>query len=216
MPPPRGARINAYIQLGADEIPAGRPFADPERTRADLAALREMAEALRRLLGTSLPGTPRPLTIDVGGSSGPQHRVILCDEGRLRAAVAPGFVGFFAERRPGLDHAPLTVADDELIGEFGDHPGILSYSSLELADGNWGNLIVVDPPEAREHWRTSERHAYAARELAPRHYAVVRLHNGHFPDGLLSGRDPVLARTRYHDFQGSTPWRAERPLATPP
>ncbi len=112
-----------------------------------------------------------------------------------------------------MDPAPLTAADDELILEFPWHPGILSYSSLEFRDGNWGNLIVVDPPEARDHWRTSDKHAWAARELAPRHYTVVRLHHGVFPGGLRSGRDPVLARTRYLDFQGPEPWRAERELA---
>jgi hypothetical protein len=33
-----------------------------------------------------------------------------------------------------------------------------------------------------------------------------------FPGGLLSGADPVLVRTRYHDFRGPAPWRAERRL----
>ena len=98
----------------------------------------------------------------------------------------------------------------ELSEELPGHPGIVSYSSLELPDGNWGNLIVLDPPEAGEHWRTSAKHAWAASELAPRHYTVVRLHNGRFPGGLRSGHDPVVTRTRYYDFQDAVPWRAER------
>jgi hypothetical protein len=140
---------------------------------------------------------------------------VIANDGPLRAGRDLAFVGFFATKRAGLDHAPLTVTDDELILEFPRHPGILSYSSLEFADGNWGNLIVVDPPEAREHWRTSDKHAWAAQELAPRHYTVVRLHRGVFPGGLLAGRDPVVIRTKYYDFQGPAPWQAERELAPP-
>ena len=204
------------IQLGADEVPVGRAFTHPDRTRADLVALHEMAVALRRLLRAPLPARPRPLTLDAGAPGGRQHRVIVCDDRLLRAAAAPGLVGFFAEKRPGLDHTPLTETDDLLVLEFPAHPGILSYSSLELADGNWGNLIVLDPPEARDHWRTSDRHADAATELAPRHYQAVRLHHGHFPGGLLAASGPVLVRTKYYDYRGPTPWRAERPLAPLP
>ena len=141
---------------------------------------------------------------------GRPHRVVLGAAERLGVARDLGLVGFFALKRAGLDHAPLTRTDDELIEELPGHPGIVSYSSLELPDGNWGNLIVLDPPEAGEHWRTSAKHAWAASELAPRHYTVVRLHNGRFPGGLRSGHDPVVTRTRYYDFQDAVPWRAER------
>ena len=83
--------------------------------------------------------------------------------------------------------APLTAMDDELIGEFPAHPGVLSYSSLELDDGDWGNLILLDGDGARQRWREGERHAYAARELAPRHYTDVRLHQGVLPGGVGAG-----------------------------
>jgi hypothetical protein len=171
-----------------------------------------MAARLAALAGgpaAALEG-PRPLVVETREPDGGCHRAILCDERALRAARDLAFVGFFALKRAGLDHSPLTQADDELIREFPWHPGILSYSSLELPDGNWANLIVLDPPEARDHWRQSLRHAHAAAELAPRHYTAVRLHHGVFPGGLLSGADAVLVRTRYLDFRGPAAWRAER------
>lgn len=206
--------MDDYLRLGPSEPAAGRPFADPAHTTADVAAVRTMAARLRALLAQTpaLPDHPRPLVVEGREPDGRQHRVVLGDVPRLGADSDLAFVGFFATKRPGLDHAPLTATDDELILEFPTHPGILSYSSLEFADGNWGNLIVVDPPEAKEHWRTSEKHAWAARELAPRHYSVIRLHNGWFPGGLRSGSEPVVARTKYYDFQGPAPWRAERDL----
>jgi hypothetical protein len=204
--------MDELVRLGASDLVVGRPFTHPARTAEDLAAIRTMAGRLRALLAVpaAVPDHPRPLGLDGREPDGRQHRVVLGDAGRLGTGRDLGFVGFFAIKRPGLDHAPLTAMDDELLLELPAHPGILSYSSLELPGGNWGNLIVVDPPEAKEHWRTSERHAWAARELAPRHYTVVRLHNGVLPGGLASGRGPVVARTRYYDFQGPVPWKAER------
>lgn len=206
--------MDELVRLGASDLVVGRPFTHPARTAEDLVAIRTMAGRLRGLLAepATVPDHPRPLGLDGREPDGRQHRVVLGDVRRLGAGRDLGFVGFFATKRPGLDHAPLTATDDELLLEFPAHPGILSYSSLELPDGNWANLIVLDPPEAKEHWRTSEKHAWAARELAPRHYTVIRLHNGVFPGGLGEGRDPVVARTRYHDFQAPAPWRAEREL----
>jgi hypothetical protein len=201
--------MDEYVCLGSAECVPDRPFTDPAHTATDLAAIRTMAARLRGLLAEPVGAR----IVESREPNGRQHRVVLGAAGRLGAGRDLGLVGFFAVKRAGLDHAPLTRTDDELIEELPGHPGIVSYSSLELADGNWGNLIVLDPPEAGEHWRTSPRHAWAASELAPRHYTVVRLHNGRFPGGLRSGRDPVLTRTRYHDFGDSTPWRAERALA---
>ena len=202
--------MDEYVRLEPGERVPDRPFTDPAHTAADLGAIGIMAGRLRALVDEPW----RPGLLESREPNGRQHRVVLGAGDRLGVGRDLGFVGFFAVKRVGMDHAPLTRTDDELIDELPGHPGILSYSSLELADGNWGNLIVLDPPEAGEHWRTSPRHAWAASELAPRHYTVVRLHNGRFPGGLRSGRDPVLARTRYHDFQGGTPWRAERALPT--
>lgn len=199
-------------RLSAREVVDGRPFTDPRHNADDLAAIRAMAAGLRWLLSRPLPEHPRPLVLEAPEAGGRAHRAVICHDAALRVGRDLSFVGFFATKRAGLDHARLTAVDDELILEFPRHPGILSYSSLELADGNWANLIVVDPPEARDHWRTSEKHAYAAREVAPAHYTAVRLHHGVLPGGLLSGREPILVRTKYYDFQGPEPWLAEREL----
>jgi len=150
-----------------------------------------------------------PVTLEAGDETYP-HRVILCDAAALGEAPMPSFVGFFGVKRPGLDHARLTEVDDQLATELTQHPGILSYSSIALDDGNWGNLIILRASDDGERWREGERHAWAARELAPAHYSSVRLHNGQFAGGLLAGREPVLLRTRYWDYEESPAWRAER------
>ncbi len=205
------------VRLGASDILGDRPFTHPNRTVEDLLAIHAMLSRLRGLVTEppGLPAEPRPLIVNEPEGDGRQHRVVICNDRMLQTQPELTLVGFVATKRLGLDSAPLTTTDDELVLEFPRHPGILSYSSLEFPDGNWANLIVVHPPEAKDHWRTSEKHTYAVQQLAPTYYAVVRLHNLRLPGGLLAGGDPVLIRTKYYDFQGAEPWRAEREL-TPP
>jgi len=173
-----------------------------------------MLEEVRRqvMRAGGLAASPRPLVLECREPDGRSHRAVICDERRLGDGRDLAWVGFFGVKRRDRDSAPLTVMDDELIGEFPAHPGILSYSSLEVADGDWGNLILLDGDESREHWRVSERHAYAARELAPHHYTDVRLHQGVLPGGVRGGGEPILRRTKYYDYRADVTWRAERDL----
>lgn len=205
--------MDELVRLGASEVPAGRAFAHPVCTVDDLVSIRGMAATLRQILdGRSTRFVPaHPLTLEAGDETHP-HRVIVCDAAALRKASMPSFVGFFAIKRLGLDHAPLTEVDDQLVTELPQHPGILSYSSIALADGNWGNLIILRSSADGERWRDGERHAWAVRVLAPAHYSSVRMHSGQFAGGLRSGREPVLLRTRYWDYEPSPAWRAERVL----
>jgi hypothetical protein len=204
--------VDHCVRLTPQETVAARGFTDPARTAPDLGAVRVMLEEVRRRTAaapTLPPGSPLP-AFEGREADGRAHRVIVCDARRLRDGRDVAWVGFFAVKRPGVDAAPLTTRDDELIQEFPSHPGVLSYSSLELADGDWGNLILLDGDAAREQWGAGERHAHAAQELAPRHYTDVRLHQGVLPGGIRSGRDLVLRRTRYLDYRGGVTWRAER------
>jgi hypothetical protein len=209
--PTEGA-VDDCVRLAPRETAVGRGFTDPAHTARDLVAVRVMLAEVRRRVagGGGLPAGPRPLRLEGREPDGRVHRAILCDELRLGDGRDLAWVGFFAVKRCDRDPAPLFVMDDELIGEFPAHPGVLSYSSLELADGDWGNLILLDGDDAREHWRVSERHAYAAQELAPRHYTDVRLHLGALPGGVRGGGELILRRTKYYDYRGDATWRAER------
>ena len=200
------------VRLGPEETAGDRGFTDPARTAGDLAAIDLMLAAVRRALQgkARLLAGPRPLVLALPGAAGRAHRAIVCDPGRLRDGRDLAWVGFFATKRRDRDSMPLATMDDELIEEFPAHPGVLSYSSLELAGGDWGNLILLADDGAREQWRDGPRHAYAVRELAPRHYTDVRLHLGVLPGGVAAGRAPVLCRTRYLDYRAAATWRAER------
>jgi hypothetical protein len=110
-------------------------------------------------------------------------------------------VGFFGQKRLNADRAVIAGVDIALLGEFPAYPAVISYATLELEDGNFGNLVILGDDDGREHWRASTRHQYAVAELAPKYYASVRLHNGVLCGGLKVDSDIRLARTKYYDYE---------------
>lgn len=203
--------MNTPIPVEHSTILAERPFTHPDRSWDDLTQLQVLTEKLREAL-SRIGVTSRPTTVfmEWQGADQPDCRIVIAQAEQLRTQTDLSIVGFFGQKRAEADPAPLDAVDEALIGEFAQHPGVLSYCSQQLADGNWGNLVVLGFPEAREHWRTSERHAYAVRELAPGYYRTIRLHNAFLPGGLFGGRQLILQRTKYYDFQDQPPWHAIR------
>jgi len=202
------------IRLGPLDAASGRPFTAPEHSHADLVTLERMRARLCHTLAAQdsalCQGAQSEVHVQyVYEEQQRLHRIIIRDHAALATTGDLAAVGFFGEQRSKANPALLQDIDTELIQEFLQHRYILSYSSLELADGNWGNLVILQHTDGIEHWRASQRHAYAARELAPLYYARIRLHNGLLPGGLDSAR-LILTSTKYYDFEGDELWRAIR------
>ena len=200
--------------LASDQSVARRPFTSPGLYPRDLAILGYMLEDLRGLLirmdAGSLTIVPyRPIEWVVHDL---KRRIVVCDGMSLHNRRSAQLVGFFGERHPERDGTPLEEANFEIVLEFQKYPGILSYSSMELADGNWANLVLHNVAEDRETWRASESHARAARELSPLYYRTVRIHNGVLPDGVMGNRSIVVERTKYWDYGSAKVWHAVRDL----
>jgi hypothetical protein len=200
--------------LGRADSVSRRPFTSPRLYSRDQAILSYMVEDLRALLYTPdedcavQPYQPFEWMVH-----GLKRRVIVCHPASLRSGHADlNVVGFFGEKHMDRDAAPLEEANAEIVLEFRNFPGILSYSSMELADGNWANLVLHDKPDTREYWRASQRHAEAAQKLSPLYYRTVRIHNGTLPRGIRNGRTIVLQSTKYWDFTRPRVWRAMRDL----
>lgn len=138
------------------------------------------------------------------------HRLLLCDVDRVRAHPGLCVVGFFAERREDVDLWPLEEANSEIVGEFVKYPGILAYSSVELTEGHWANMVLHDDPVDTSFWRQSKMHARAVEKLSPRHYFNVRIHNGRLTSGIFDRPTIEIHRTKYFDYSGPVEWRAER------
>ncbi len=211
-PPEREQRLE--FVLSANQGVPGRPFASVDRYERDSSILTSMVEDLRALVASAAAGgidlvPHRKITWRVHGL---KRRVIVCDPGRLTSAGELFAVGFMAERNADLPITALERANTKIVKEFVDYPGILSYSSWELADRQWANLVLAEDALVAERWRESMAHRRAVAELSPRHYRNVVIHHGRLPGGLGGGRWIVLDRTRYIDFEGGETWRAVREL----
>jgi hypothetical protein len=206
--------MSNIIRLGPSDAVANRPFTAPEHSHADFGILERMRARLLFLLATwdAAAGRPDQSEIHVQYVHEEHerlHRVVILDRAALLSNPDLAVVGFFGHRRGDANPALLQDIDTELIQEFLYHRYVLSYSSLELPDGNWANLVILQHIDGIQHWRLSQKHAYAARELAPLYYTGIRLHNGRLPAGLAS---PTIAisSTKYYDFSGDGLWQAIR------
>jgi hypothetical protein len=197
--------------LGTTDMVSRRPFTSPRLYPRDHAVLSYMLEDLRALLGPETEVEAyQPFEWTVHDL---KRRAIVCNPSSLRGGRADvSIVGFFGERHMDMDSTPLEEANADIVLEFRDYPGVLSYSSMELVDGNWANLVLHDKPDTREYWRASRRHAEAAQDLSPFFYRTVRIHNGLLPEGLWSGRTIAIQSTKYWDFSRPRVWRATRDL----
>jgi hypothetical protein len=202
-----------YIRLNWSDIVPDRPFTNPDNNAEDLGHLQYMIERLRGLLThVEIPAQPRPYVLYLEEGEERRQRIALARPEELLACTELAVVGFCGAKWPEADRAPLDAVDEELVEEFMLHPHLLSYSSLQVEDGNWRNLVLFSHPQGIGHWVVSLKHAGAVRELAPRYYMNIRLHNGVLPGGLLSGQALRLTRTKYYDYGEQPLWWAVREL----
>ncbi len=196
----------------------GRPFTSPTLYERDLQILGYMLEDVRGLMGELYEGaiSIRPYEPLYWRVHGLGRRTVLCDPMRLGERRDICVVGFFGERLFGPDATALEKADAAVVLEFQHYPGILIYSSMELSDGNWGNLVLHTAPEDREAWRGGDTHARAVAELVPIHFRTVRIHNGTLSGGLAGGKAIRVERTKYWDYRSPRVWQAVRELSAQP
>lgn len=205
------------VVLGPDDVVGDKPFTSLELYTSDIVVLNGMLQDLRVVLSEAEAGT-RVVTLHkriAWKVEGLTHRVLICNVERLMAPEEVCAVGFFSERHTGLDIQPLEQANLEVVGEFKQYPGILSYSSVELPRGHWANLVLHDTPDVAERWRESERHARAVADLSHVHYKNVRIHNAKLAEGLFGNAALRIERTKYFDYDGDEEWRAVRELPVP-
>jgi hypothetical protein len=212
-----------YLFLGPADVVPERPFTAPQQIGQDVINLDYMACELRHRLSQpeSLAGlapvafnlqeTGYPFAPDgVRNCGGRQYRIAFIKMESLRREQELVVVGFCGHKRPAADRVLVDAVDEELVAEFPQHPYFLSYSSLELNNGDWCNLVLFSHWDGLEHWNNSARHWQAVREIAPKYYETIRLHNAILPGGLLSGQKLKMVRTKYYDFGSVAPWLAVR------
>ena len=201
--------MNESNHLHAHNDSGGGPYVTITKGRIDLVVLKYMAQRVQtmiHLLDTSVP-MAMPLLHIVPERRGRMHRMVFYVLDGACFARPVVFVGFVSKKQTNLSQAVIDniqLVDKMLVAELADSPGLLSYSSLELRNGNWYNLVLLSDAEAKKHIRGAETHVYAAYQLAPRYYEWIRLHSGVMPEGLVQV-ELVPQKTRYFVFQRTQP-----------
>ena len=96
--------------------------------------------------------------------------------------------------------------ENKLVENLSMHPGVWVYYNLAFANGQFGNLVILENEYAADHWKNDVTHQIAANDQTPKHYRSVRLHNGQITPNKHHAPKMTLTRTKYYDFKGTQPW----------
>ena len=177
-----------------------------EENEQDIVLLKYMAQkiyiTLYLLDGPTDPSQPLLYYLEEGQKY--THRIAIYSPQELLLSNKLDLVGFISRKlQPEDPHVieEIRAIDKKLIVELISTSGLMSYSSLELRDGRWCNLVLFSGAETKMHIRNSEIHTYAAYQLSPRYYDWIRLHNGILSTGLARN-EMLLQKTTYYVFRG--------------
>ena len=215
--------MNTLVQLGPHEFRKTHPCSDPALYEADQQLLAYMLQDLRALMRRMHAGeiTIAPYETRTWSVHDLERRMVICNPSGLAEQRDVCIVGFFGERRGNPEtQGRINRLERALLTQFRDYPGVLSYSSIELVDDYWANLVVHTDDGDRDAWSGGKVHREAAEDASPDHYRSVRIHHGQLRDGVCSSNMIKLVRTKYWDYgevsTGAPEWTAVRELSTEP
>ena len=202
------------VRLSTALDPAGHPCAEIRHYEADLGVLNHLLHDLRLLLLQTKAGetTLLPYQMINWREDGLRRRVVLCDPATLLTGTDVLIVGFIGNRRSSEEANQIDEFDFDVVGEFRQYPGILSYSSMELIPNQWANLVVHQEVGDREAWRRSAIHIEAAEDLSPRVFHSVRIHNGRVLGGPVGDGSVIVEVSKYWDYDSDPMWHAVRTI----
>ena len=177
-------------------------FQTAGKVKSDLLVLRYMTQKIHLHLLNLPPSTLLPSVDYVEERHNHIHRIVVYNQQEILLKSSLMFVGFISGIQEHISLATIQELhriDKLLIAELADHPGLLSYSSLELRKNRWYNLVLLSDYAAKAYFKHNSTHRYASYQLAAHYYAWIRLHNGVMPGGLVYNQ-LILQRTKYYTF----------------
>jgi hypothetical protein len=199
--------MNQDYQLLQQDVEDNRRSANVQKGKLDLIILKYMARRLHLTLRQLDQPTSfsQPLLYRLRERHGHTHRIALYNHQELFLQQTLPFIGFISRKQMDLSRSvidEIQAVDKLLIEELVNNPGILSYSSLELRNGNWCNLVIMRGADAKAHMKSTKTHMYPAHQLAYGHYEWIRLHHGIMTEGL-DHMEMVLQKTKYYTFHSA-------------
>lgn len=194
-----------------NEILEGRPFTHPSHTGPETNTLRYMFEQLCLFLETMHTYQNMYDSVQLEESNGHSHRYLVPRPPILAKARQLAVVGFFGQKRLGADPDHFGNLGELLMGEIPTYPKILSYQTMQLPNGNFSNLVLLQNEEVKEHWMTGDIHRKAI-DLSSSYYQSIRIYNGILPGGIENLASLTLKKVKYYDYQEDPTWRGIRSL----
>jgi hypothetical protein len=174
-----------------------------KKVRSDLLILRHMARRMHTHLLGLTKACPYPVISYAEEQRNRTHRMVVYHpqeaEMLTRKLTFIGFIGGLQGHVSPTTIQEIHRMDNILLAELAHHPGLISYSSLELHQGRWYNLVLLNNEQAKHYFHHNSTHSYAAQLVATYYYAWIRLHTGVMPVGLV-GNDMRPLSTKYYRF----------------
>ncbi|MEM9773962.1 MAG: hypothetical protein AAF902_05245 [Chloroflexota bacterium] len=204
------------MQLGPKEVMLDRPFTHPAYADIDSRQicymLMRLSQIVNSITATKNPNLFAPESHELFESDGRHHRIIPIRPKLLVDASSLCIVGFFGQRNLSSDGESIASRDKMLFSEMRKHKGLLSYSSLELTNGDYGNCVIFADQAAKDNWGFSQIHAEAVNDLSPLYYQSVRLYNGEITGNVYDFYRMRLTVAKYFDYSEKPVWFGVRPL----
>ena len=204
------------ISLHSYEKVEGKRFTHPTYIGLEARMMRFMFQRLVQVLESlerSQGYDPNELQIrEMVEPDGRYHRALVIQPGLLTSLPSFTVVGFFGQRCFDADDKDSWKRDDLLFSEMQNHQGLLSYSTLELTNGDYCNGILFRDEASKNHWGRSSVHEKAVREFSPTFYHSIRLYNGVLQAPLAEFYKLKLTSVKYFDYSVTPPWIAHRTL----
>jgi hypothetical protein len=200
------------VSLGKVEVITERPFTHTDHITKDRDILIHMAKEASLILEKKLNLLEERKTVFIDEPDDRYHRFFISKPLVLSQAKDILYlVGFFSHKQDGAARDHFGDLDDKLIEQIPTYQGILSYSTMVLPDGNFGNLVLITDEEIKSKWLHGEIHSQAV-ALSPAYYQFVRINNGILPNGVMEPEALEITRVKYYDYTENPPWKAVREL----
>jgi hypothetical protein len=177
----------------------------------DLTILNYIAQATFHLadqLHRDASSLALPATHISETARGYTRRIIINTCAPIKQMTLP-FVSFVSKKQADIiERVQQDIADidEAIVSGLARQSSLLSYSSFQLAERDWYNLVLFSQASAKQDMLSVQLHQLAAYELAPKYYQWIRLHHG-----TITRNDAVTAitfqLTKYYRFHTS----AKRP-----
>ena len=204
------------MQIATDTVIPERLFTHPAYTQIDYRQINYMLMRLSQVvMSMSTSNNPNlfaPESHELFESDGRHHRIIPIRPQMLKDAEELCIVGFFGQRNLCSDGESIASRDKMLFTEMKKHTGLLSYSSLELTNGDYGNCVIFADENAKNNWGYSRVHAEAVDVLSPLYYRSVRLYNGTIKGCIYDFYRMRLNVAKYYDYSEKPVWAGFREL----